>query len=106
MAITYTWEVINLERSLSDGFVSKVIYSVVGVNDGTERAGTRNQVEFIKPSSLPSDFKSYESLSESVCLTWVKEALGSDEVTAIETTLANQINVLNTPVTGTGKPWS
>ena len=32
--------------------------------------------------------------------------LGATEVTAVETSLTNQINVLNTPVTGTGKPWS
>jgi hypothetical protein len=36
----------------------------------------------------------------------VKDTLGATEVTAIETSLTNQINLLNTPVTGTGKPWS
>ena len=106
MAITSNWEVNTMERDLSDGFVSKVIYRVKGLDDGTEKARATGEVNFTKPSSLPSDFKAYDSLSESVCLTWVKDALGSDEVTAIETSLTNQINLLNTPVTGTGKPWS
>ena len=106
MAISSTWEVNTLERSLSDGFVNKVIYRVKGLHDGTEKARATGEVNFAKPSSLPSDFKSYESLSESVCLAWVKDTLGATEVTAIETNLTNKINILNTPVTGTGKPWS
>ena len=106
MAITSSWEVNTLDREVSDGFVNKVIYRVKGLDDGTEKVRATGEVNFTKPSSLPSDFKSYESLSESVCLTWVKDTLGATEVTAIETNLTNQINVLNTPVTGTGKPWS
>ena len=106
MAITSTWEVNTLERSLSDGFVNKVIYRVKGLDDGTEKARATGEVNFTKPSSLPSDFKAYDSLSEADCLKWVKDTLGATEVTAVETSLTNQINVLNTPVTGTGKPWS
>ncbi len=105
MAITYEWQVNTMERDLSDGFVTKVIYRVKGLDDGTEKARATGDVNFTKPSSLPSDFKSYDTLTESVCLAWVKDNLGSDEVTAIETSLTNQINLINTPVTGTGKPW-
>ena len=105
MAITYEWQVNTMERDLSDGFVTKVIYRVKGLDDGTEKARGTGEVNFIKPSSLPSDFKSYDSLSESVCLTWVKDNLGSDQVTATETSLTNKINLINTPTTGTGKPW-
>jgi len=105
MAITYEWQVNTMERDLSDGFVNKVIYRVKGLDDGTEKARRTGEVSFTKPSSLPSDFKAYDSLSESDCLTWVKDTLGSDYVTAVETSLTNQINLLNTPVTGTGKPW-
>ena len=106
MAITSSWEVNTMDRDLSDSYVTKVIYRVKGLDDGTEKARATGEVNFTKPSSLPSDFKSYESLSESVCLTWVKDTLGATEVTAVETSLTNQINLLNTPVTGTGKPWS
>ena len=105
MAITASWEINTLDRDLSDGFVTKVIYRVKGLDDGTEKARATGKVDFTKPSSLPSDFKAYDSLSESDCLTWVKDTLGSDEVTAIETNLTNEINLINTPTTGTGKPW-
>ena len=106
MAITASWEVNTMDRDLSDSYVTKVIYRVKGLNDGTEKARATGEVTFTKPSSLPSDFKAYDSLSESDCLTWVKNNLGSTEVTAIETNLTNEINLINTPTTGTGKPWS
>ena len=105
MAITYEWQVNTMERDLSDGFVTKVIYRVKGLDDGTEKARATGEVNFIKPSSLPSDFKSYDTLTESVCLAWVKDSVGATRVTAIETDLTNQINLINTPTTGTGKPW-
>tara|TARA_B100000579_G_C22056016_1_gene499273 strand:+ start:85 stop:405 length:321 start_codon:yes stop_codon:yes gene_type:complete len=106
MAITASWEVNTLDRDLSDGFVNKVIYRVKGLDGGTEKTRATGEVTFTKPKSLPSDFKAYDSLSESDCLTWVKNTLGSDEVTAIETSLTNEINLINSPTTGTGKPWS
>ena len=105
MAITSSWEVNTMDRDLSDGFVTKVIYRVKGIENGAEKARRTGEVNFVKPSSLPSDFKAYDSLSESDCLTWVKDTLGSDEVTAIETSLTNEIDLINTPATGTGKPW-
>ena len=109
MAITSTWEVNTLERSLSDGFVNKVIYRVKGLDDGTEKTRATGEVNFVKPSSLPSDFVAYDSLNESTVLGWVKTKLDADNagtVAGIETNLTTEIGVINTPVTGTGKPWS
>ena len=105
MAITYEWQVNTMDRDLSDGFVTKVIYRVKGLDDVAEKPRATGEVNFTKPSSLPSDFKAYDSLSESVCLVWVKDTLGADQVTAIETNLTNEINLINTPTTGAGKPW-
>ena len=105
MATTLSWEVNTMDRDLSDGFVTKVIYRIKGIENGTEKARETGEVTFSKPSTLPSDFKEYGTLSESDCLTWVKDTLGSTEVTAIETGLTDKINLINTPTTGTGKPW-
>ena len=51
-------------------------------------------------------FIEYAKVTEANCITWVKALLGSDEVTRIETAVANQITVSKTPKTGTGKPWA
>ena len=36
---------------------------------------------------------------------WVKTKLGADAVAAVEKSLEDQIALINTPVTATGKPW-
>ena len=102
---TKTWQVNTLQRELADGYVNKVIYRVDGV-DGDYSFRATGEVNFTKPSSLPSDFKAYDTLTESVCLTWVKDTLGSTEVTAIETEVENGVNVQKTPTTATGTPWA
>lgn len=107
MAITKTWEVNTMERDLSDGHVNKVIYRVKGIDDSdsTEKDRATGEVVFTKPDSLPSDFKAYDTLDEATVLGWVKTAIGSDEVTAIEKALEDNIAIINTPVTATGKPF-
>ena len=105
MAITKTWQVNTLERDVADGHVNKVIYRVKGIDGSEEKSRETGEVNFTKPSSLPSDFVAYDKLSESTVLGWVKTALG-DEVAKIEAKIDADIALINTPVTATGKPWS
>ena len=105
MAITKTWQVNTMERDLSDGHVNKVIYRVIGKDGDVEKDRATGAVEFTKPSSLPSDFVKYEKLDEATVLGWVKTAIGTDDVAAIEKTLEDNIALINTPVTATGKPF-
>mgnify|MGYP003147484257 FL=1 len=105
MAITKTWEVNTMERDISDGHVNKVIYRVKGIDGETEKDRATGEVNFTKPSSLPSDFVAYDKLDEATVLSWVKTSLGTDKVTAIEKTLEDNIALINTPVTATGKPF-
>jgi len=107
MAINKVWEVNTMERDTSDGHVNKVIYRVKAIDDSdnTEKDGTRQtgEVNFTKPSSLPSDFKAYDSLDAATCIGWVKTALGSDGVAAVEAAIDAALVPATTTV---GKPWS
>ena len=105
MAITKTWQVNTMERDISDGHVNKVIYRVIGKDGDTEKDRATGEVNFTKPSSLPSDFIAYEKLDEPAVLGWVKTAIGADEVAAIEKAIEDNIAIINTPVTATGKPF-
>ena len=111
MAVTKTWEINTVERDLSDGYVTKVIYRVKGIDssESTEKARATGEVTFpdgeSKPDPLPSDFVAYDSLTSSTVLGWVTASLGTDKVTAIETDLEAQVNEVITPTTGTGVPW-
>ncbi len=101
MAITKTWEINTLERELADGYVSKVIYRVKGIDGKEEKARATGEVELEKPETLIP----YKELTEDIVIGWVKTKLGTEQVTAIEKSLTDKIALINTPVTATGKPW-
>ena len=101
MSITKKWEVNTLERNLGDGYVSKVIYRVKGMDGEEEKLRATGQVELERPETLIP----YKDLTESKVLEWVKAKLGTDEVTRVEKWLEDEIALINAPVTGTGKPW-
>ena len=105
MAITKTWQVNTMERDISDGHVNKVIYRVIGKDGDEEKDRATGEIDFTKPSSLPSDFVAYEKLDEATVLGWVKTALGADKVTAIEKVIDDNIAIINAPVIATGKPF-
>ena len=104
MAITKKWEVNTLERELADGYVKKVIFRVKGIDGSEEKARRTGEVNLEKPETLIP----YKDLTESTVLGWVKAKLDADmtgTVAAIEKSLEDEIALINTPVTETGKPW-
>ena len=106
MAINKIWEVNTMERDLSDNYVNKVIWRCKAIDDSdnTEPQDSRQtgEVTFTKPSSLPSDFKAYDSLDAATCIGWVKTSLGSDGVAAVEAAIDAAVAPATTAV---GKPW-
>ena len=108
MAYSYTWEINESQMlsNVSNGFISTIVYRVKGMDGSTEKARATGQVEFTEPSSLPSDFIAFNSVSKEKCLEWVKAAVGATEVTAIENSLKAQIDLINTPTEKVGAPWS
>ena len=105
MGITKTWQVNTMERDITDGHVNKVIYRVIGKDGDVEKDRATGEVNFTKPSSLPSDFIAYDKLDETTVLSWVKTALGTDKVTSIEKVIDDNIAIINTPVVATGRPF-
>ena len=112
MAITYTWEINGTcsKRDVSDGYFTNVVYRVKGMDGSEEKARRTGEVIFTKPESLPSEFIAFDSSAktpdEATMINWVKNNLGTDEVTAIEKSLKDEIDLINTPVQTTGVPWS
>ena len=105
MTITTTWSIDDLEYDPSDGFVKNAFWRLEGKNGDTLIHDRGGSAWFAKPASLPSDFIAYESLDEATVLNWVKTLIGTDGVTAIEKVIDDNIAILNTPVTATGKPF-
>tara|TARA_R100001082_G_C4318182_1_gene139888 strand:- start:372 stop:698 length:327 start_codon:yes stop_codon:yes gene_type:complete len=108
MAYSYTWEINegNMISDVSDGFITTIVYRVKGMDGSTEKARATGQITLTKPSSLPSDFIAFNSVTKAKCLEWVKTAVGATEVTAIENRLKAEIDLINTPTEKVGAPWS
>ena len=106
---TFTWKVANLERTLADGRVGTVHYTVNALSDtvdpnsesgGFYSAGAYGSVGLDGDVTTP-----FENLTEEVVVGWVKEKFGAEKVAEIEAALQAQIDRKITPVTATGKPW-
>ena len=107
MAYSYTWEINETQMisDVSDGFIKTILYRVKGMDGSTEKARATGQIELTKPSSLPSDFIAFNSVTKAKCLEWVK-ADSKVDVTAIENSLKAQIDLINTPTEKVGAPWA
>lgn len=98
------WTISQLERTLPDGVVYIAHWRLTKEQDG--KVGTAyGTVSF--PAKDPSDpeFVPYDQLTEAVVVEWVKAALGTEQVTALETSVQEQINTQLNPTTCAGLPW-
>jgi len=104
------WKVVACDRTVSLGGESDVITNVhwevtdsETVSDVDHR-GRQYGSAAVDTSDL-SSFTAYASITEANAIAWAKASLGSDEVTRIEISVAEQITKSKTPVTSTGVPW-
>ena len=100
MAVTYEWQVSNMERNLADGGVTIVHWNCVGTeNEISARSyGTTSHT----PDASASDFVAFDDLTEDVVLGWVHASLDRDE---IEASIASKIDALANPTTASGVSW-
>ena len=104
MSTTFTWTVNTLERTVADGIVSVVHYSV-NASDGTYSAGAYGSVGLEAPAE-GDDIIAYADLTEATCVGWAQEKLGgAEKVAEVEAALQSQLDEQRTPTKGTGTPW-
>jgi len=108
--MTATWSISNLRRQVSlDGKANVVTGLDYKVTD-LETVGSVEHVGYIYGSigldtSDLSSFIDYADITEANAIAWAKSALGADQVTAYEKSVANQVSKSKTPSTKTGVPW-
>ena len=98
---TTTWGLADVDYDVSDGFCHSAHWKVIRV-DGDHKSYRFGSVSLTRPSSLTTrtDLKSADIIAD------VKAILGTDEVTAIETFLTNNITEQKTPTQGSFVPAS
>ena len=106
MANTYTWKVGQCDRTLADGVISTLHYTVTAEpEDGVYSAGAYGSIGLEAPDA--ETMIAYDKVTEANCISWLQAALGGDEkVTEIQNALDNQLTQKRTPTTGAGLPWA
>jgi len=101
-----TWNA-TLEGSKTVGSLSDVVTTIhwtASDVDGEHTGSSYGAVGLAEADS--GSFIAYASITKDNAIAWAKAALGSDEVTRIETSIAAQIAESKTPTRFTGTPWS
>ena len=106
MANTYTWKVGQCDRTLADGVITTLHYTVTAVTeDEVYSAGAYGSIGLEAPEA--ESMIAYDSVTEANCIAWVQAAIGGDEkVTEVQTALDNQLTEKRTPTVGAGTPWA
>jgi hypothetical protein len=95
----YNWNVVQVDRLTSDGFVVTVHYTVNAV-DAEFTASTYGTVGYTQEDK---SYTPFADLTKEQVIGWVKDSLGQETV---ETALAAQIEAQKHPVIETGLPWA
>jgi myo-inositol-hexaphosphate 3-phosphohydrolase len=98
--MNYQWNVVQMDRLTSDGFVVTVHYTVNAV-DGDYTASTYGTVGYTEQPD--EQYTPYAELTETQVVGWVQESLGKDTV---EASLAANIEAQKNPVQESGVPWA
>tara|TARA_Y100001970_G_scaffold49218_1_gene62327 strand:- start:45 stop:380 length:336 start_codon:yes stop_codon:yes gene_type:complete len=109
MAITSTWSINEneIKRSISDDYVIELGFRVDGKDDTTNTSfSTTSKVLFSKPDVLPSDFIPFESITRETAVSWIKDNLGTKEVSIIESNVSAAITLIDNPTEKLGAPTS
>ena len=96
----FNWQVVQMDRLTSDGFVVTVHYTVNAV-DGDYTASTYGTVGYTEQPD--EQYTPYEDLTQEQVVGWVQDSLGKDTV---EESLAAQIEAQKHPVQESGVPWA
>ena len=104
MAVTWnaTLEGEKTVGSLSD--VVTTIHWTASDVDGEHTGSSYGAVGLAEADS--GSFTAYADITKETAIAWAKAAMGADQVTAVEASIAAQITESKTPTRSTGVPWS
>ena len=104
MSTTYTYSINTLERTTADGIVFSVHFTVAAANE-TYSSSAYGTVRLAAPAEGDPVIP-YADLTEEVVLGWTKDALGTEQVEALEVRLQTELDEQAAPTKAAGLPWS
>tara|TARA_B100000945_G_C20360502_1_gene586886 strand:- start:261 stop:632 length:372 start_codon:yes stop_codon:yes gene_type:complete len=116
-----TWNITDLKRHSSDGFVYEIRYSVTGVSTETVGGASTTFQHVMNGGYMVPDHTrtgseiAFSDLTETQIVNWVKAGIGSTDVATFETVIPGHLSAMrdgslnpkefNTDTTSSGVPW-
>ena len=101
-----TWIVESMQRTIKLDDKDDVVTNIHWRASDTDSDGnTGSSYGSVGVTLGSQSFIAYADIKESDAIQWAKDALGTDEVTEIEASIANQIAEAKTPTTASGVSW-
>ena len=109
-----TWSIAALDATKTVGSLSDVVTNVHWTANDSETVGSGDSAVIhygdafgavTLAAANSASFTPYADITKENAISWAKAAIGSDEVTAIETGIASQITESKSPTVSSGVPW-
>ena len=109
MATTYNWNCKTVDAYPQDGDYADLVYNVhwivTGTSDTLDPDGNAYTATSIGTQTISTDditdFTPFADLTNADVVAWTKEAMGADQVTALEANIQSQIDLEITPTSVT-----
>ena len=101
-----TWTISSMDRDIKQGDKADVVTTIHWRASETDSDGNSGlSIGSVGVTLGSQSFIAYADIKESDAIQWAKDALGSDEVKEIETSIANQIAKAKASTTAKGVSW-
>ena len=101
---TVQWSINTLDRSMPDGTVTTIHWTVSLTEDDGLSASAYGTLGL--PPADPDDFIPYDGLFPELVLEWLRVVMGQEQVAAYEASLAQRIEEQRNPTHASGLPWN
>ena len=100
------WTIASMDRDITQDGKANVVTTIHWTASDTDSDGNTGSSYGSVGVTLGSGaFVAYADITEANAIQWAKDALGSDQVTAIEASIASQIAEMKTPTVASGVSW-
>jgi predicted sugar kinase len=100
-----TWKINSMERDLTQGDNENIITQIHWTASDSDADGNTGSSYGSVGVTLVGTPTAYADVTEAMAIGFAKAALGEEQVTSIETNIANQIEALANPTTASGVPF-
>ena len=109
MATVYNWNCKTVDVHPTEAGQTDVVYNVhwivTGISDELDPEGNAYQATTIGTQTVPldpeSEFIPFEDLTNEIVVDWTKAAMGAEQVTSIETSIQQAIDLKINPTSVT-----